>query len=74
MIDETQERPERLMKMAEVARTLGVHYNSIRNWINDGTLPHLKLRPYVIRFRPSDIEALLKDAEKGKGTTGGGAK
>ena len=71
-METTQDTPEELMKMADVANMLQVSYGSIRNWVSDKTLPYIQVRPRVIRFRRRDIEKLLKAGERGKASTTGG--
>jgi excisionase family DNA binding protein len=47
-----------LMKVREVARTLGVHENTVRRWEEPGLLRAVRLPSGVRRFRPEDVEAM----------------
>jgi excisionase family DNA binding protein len=33
---------ERLVKPSDVARSLGVHHNTVLSWIREGRIPHVK--------------------------------
>ena len=46
-----------LTKVREVARTLGVHENTVRRWEERGLLRAVRLPSGVRRFRPEDVEA-----------------
>jgi excisionase family DNA binding protein len=47
-----------LMKVREVARTLGVHENTVRRWEERGLLRAVRLPSGVRRFRPEDVNAM----------------
>jgi excisionase family DNA binding protein len=47
-----------LMQVRQVARTLGVHENTVRRWEERGLLHAVRLPSGVRRFRPKDIEAM----------------
>lgn len=54
-----------LMTTAQVARYLGVHPDTVRRyrkrgWLSAVPLPVTGKRPGLIRFRRSDVEALLE--------------
>lgn len=56
-----------LMTTAQVARYLGVHPDTVRRyrkrgWLEAVPLPVTGKRPGLIRFRRSDVEALLEPA------------
>lgn len=46
----------------EVAETVGVHSNTVRNWIDSGDLKAYKLGK-VIRIRKEDLEAFAKEID-----------
>lgn len=58
-------RPDPLLRVADVARWLGMHPETVREWARSGRLPASKpggrTSPY--RFRQSAIEAWLARAE-----------
>jgi len=47
-----------LMQVRQVARTLGVHENTVRRWEERGLLRAVRLPSGVRRFRPEDVEAV----------------
>ena len=47
-----------LMQVRQVARTLGVHENTVRRWEERGLLHAVRLPSGVRRFRPEDVEAI----------------
>jgi excisionase family DNA binding protein len=47
-----------LMQVRQVARTLGVHENTVRRWEERGLLNAVRLPSGVRRFRAEDVEAL----------------
>jgi excisionase family DNA binding protein len=49
-----------LMQVRQVARTLGVHENTVRRWAERGLLQAVRLPSGVRRFRPDDVEAVRK--------------
>ena len=46
----------------EVAEIVGVHSNTVRNWIDNGDLKAYKLGK-VIRIRKEDLEAFAKEID-----------
>jgi excisionase family DNA binding protein len=50
---------EHLMTAAEVAQRFNVHPETIRRWARKGELPAVRVNRKVVRYRPSDVEALL---------------
>src|SRR5688572_12460453 len=54
-----------LMKVREVARTLGVHENTVRRWEERGLLRAVRLPSGVRRFRPEDVEAMRAEMFSG---------
>ena len=51
------------MTVAEIADTLKLNQQTIRNWIAAGRLPHLRIGERRVRIYRSDFERLLKDSE-----------
>jgi excisionase family DNA binding protein len=51
--------PDALMTVEDVSRHLRVTAKSVYNWINDGSLPAVRIGRNVIRIRKSDVDALL---------------
>jgi excisionase family DNA binding protein len=47
-----------LLTVSEAAEQFGVHPNTIRNWIQMGTLKAYRLGSRFVRIRPEDISAL----------------
>ena len=47
-----------LMQVRQVARTLGVHENTVRRWEERSLLRAVRLPSGVRRFRPDDVEAV----------------
>jgi excisionase family DNA binding protein len=54
---------EILYKVNEVAQILKIHPITVRNLINKGVIPHVKVGG-SIRIKESDLKALLKNAQK----------
>ena len=52
----------RLLTLGDVMQLLGLSSATIRRWVAKGELPVVRLRPSPtsIRFRRSDIEALIE--------------
>lgn len=51
---------EELLTVRETAKRLGVHENTVRNWSQNGALDATRLPgSRFLRFRPSDVEALI---------------
>jgi excisionase family DNA binding protein len=65
--------PEELLTVAEIAATLKMNQQSIRNWIESGYLPAIRLGRRV-RVKRSDFDALLEASytAKPRTTAGGG--
>lgn len=49
-----------LLTPAEVAQRLKVTARQVRNYVNDGTLEHVRISPRVIRIPASSLEKLLE--------------
>jgi excisionase family DNA binding protein len=54
-----------LMQVRQVARTLGVHENTVRRWEERGLLHAVRLPSGVRRFRPEDVEAMRQQMFSG---------
>jgi excisionase family DNA binding protein len=54
-----------LMQVRQVARTLGVHENTVRRWEERGLLHAVRLPSGVRRFRPEDVEAVREQMFSG---------
>ena len=54
-----------LMQVRQVARTLGVHENTVRRWEERGLLHAVRLPSGVHRFRPDDVEAVREQMFSG---------
>ena len=51
----------RLLKMAQVAKDLGVHERTVSRWVQDGLFPApIELTERTIRWRASDVVEFLK--------------
>ena len=59
---------ETYLTVAEVAETLKLNQQTVRNWIDQGTLPALRVGRRV-RIKRSDFERILAESYSG----GGGA-
>src|SRR5947209_12840927 len=62
------------LTVAEVAETLKLNQQTVRNWIDQGSLPALRIGRRV-RIRRSDFERLLSEGyTAGARAAGGGAR
>lgn len=56
------------LNIRQAAEELGVHYQTVRNWIANGTLPYTQFgtaRPgtrRIIRIHPDDLEPLRRSS------------
>ena len=57
---------ESYLTVAEVAATLKLNQQTVRNWIDAGTLPALRVGRRV-RIKRSDFERILRDSYNGGG-------
>ncbi len=46
------------LSIAQAADRVGVHYQTIRNWINDGRLPVTRFGPRIVRIDPAHLDAM----------------
>jgi excisionase family DNA binding protein len=63
-LDETE-----FLTVAEVAETLKLNQQTVRNWIDQGSLPALRIGRRV-RIRRSDFERLIEAGETRPGSGG----
>ncbi len=66
------ETDETYLTVAEVAATLKLNQQTVRNWIDAGTLPALRVGRRV-RIKRSDFEQILKDSYSGAPAAGASA-
>jgi excisionase family DNA binding protein len=59
---------DEFLTVAEVAELLKLNEQTVRNWIDQGSLPALKVGRRV-RIRRSDLERVLEDGATGPGKT-----
>ncbi len=66
--------PETYLTVAEVAETLKLNQQTVRNWIDQGSLPALRVGRRV-RIKRSDFERILEQSYNGdkSAAAGGGA-
>ncbi len=62
----SNEVEESYLTVAEVAATLKLNQQTVRNWIDAGTLPALRVGRRV-RIKRSDFERILRDSYSGGG-------
>jgi excisionase family DNA binding protein len=61
--------PDELLTVADIAAELEMNQQTIRNWIESGYLPAIRIRRRV-RVKRSDFDALLAGAQRGGGEVG----
>jgi excisionase family DNA binding protein len=62
LILKTMEKGRRLVKIADVARALGVNEETIRSWVRRGVIKAIQIRPGLHRrFDLSEVERLKKE-------------
>ena len=64
--------PEEFLTVAEVAEMLKLNQQTIRNWIEQGALPAVRVGRRV-RIKRSALERVLERGSTTGGTTGGSA-
>ncbi len=67
---------ESYLTVAEVAETLKLNQQTVRNWIDQGSLPALRVGRRV-RIKRSDFERILEESYSGNkagGSSAGGAE
>jgi excisionase family DNA binding protein len=60
----TNESEESYLTVAEVAETLKLNQQTVRNWIDQGSLPALRVGRRV-RIKRSDFERILEESYSG---------
>ena len=65
------EPDETYLTVAEVAETLKLNQQTVRNWIDQGTLPALRVGRRV-RIKRSDFERILAESYSGGSAASGG--
>jgi excisionase family DNA binding protein len=61
----TVEQTERLLTRAEVADLMQLSQHTIDRWCREGRLPRVRVAR-AVRFRPSDVAALIDGAVSGE--------
>jgi excisionase family DNA binding protein len=60
----TQQNPDEFLTVAEVASTLKLNQQTVRNWIDQGSLPAFRVGRRV-RIRRSDFQRILDESYSG---------
>jgi excisionase family DNA binding protein len=63
-VDETQYVPDELLTVAEVAQTLKLNPQTVRNMIDRGELPAIRVGSRRVRILRSDLEAFLAQGRR----------
>lgn len=61
-----QDELEGMLTMPEVAERMGVHLNTVRNWIQKGYLPVIKWGPRFVRVHEDDLAQFIKGENNGR--------
>ena len=64
------DRDDSFLTVAEVAEMLKLNQQTVRNWIDQGSLPALRVGRRV-RIRRSDLDRMLEDGSTKGGRSGG---
>ena len=64
--------PDEFLTVAEVAETLKLNQQTVRNWIDQGSLPALRVGRRV-RIRRSDFERLIEESASAASSRAGAA-
>lgn len=59
-----------LLSYQDVGRTCGVSPRTIRRWVADGRLNPVRLSSKIVRFRETEVNALIKSSENQKSGEG----
>ena len=51
---------EKLLDISEVSDIIGVQINTLYSWIHQKRIPYIKIGR-LVKFKPSDIDAWLKE-------------
>ena len=56
-----------VLTYAQAAQYLGVHHNTLRRLVADGSVRHIPIRGgrQLVRFRPEDLDDYLDNAARG---------
>jgi excisionase family DNA binding protein len=57
----TQTNTENLLTLAQVRQRLQVSDRTVRRWVNDGSLPAVRLHGHGIRVRERDVQRLIQE-------------
>ena len=57
---------EKLLSTQEAADMLGVHVQTVRQYIRRGYLPAVKISPRLYKIRPEDLEMFIEDKKTTK--------
>jgi excisionase family DNA binding protein len=57
---------EKLLSTREAADILGVHVQTVRQYIRRGELPAVKISPRLYKVRPEDLERFIEDKKTTK--------
>jgi excisionase family DNA binding protein len=57
---------ERLLSTREAANILGIHVQTVRQYIRRGELPAVKISPRLYKIRPEDLEKFIEDKKTTK--------
>lgn len=52
-----------LLSIADVARRLGFHWQTIKSWVESGGLPHIVLPNGLVRIRQSVVDDILRGTD-----------
>jgi len=52
---------EKLLSTQEAADILGLHVQTVRQYIRRGELPAVKISPRLYKIRPEDLERFIED-------------
>ena len=58
--------PDEFLTVAEIAETLKLNQQTIRNWIDAGELPAVRLGRRRVRVRQSDLDAFIAAGSTGR--------
>ena len=57
---------EKLLSTQEAADILGVHVQTVRQYIKRGELPAVKISPRLYKIRPEDLERFIEEKKTTK--------
>lgn len=52
---------EDLITFEDAAEMLGVHVNTVRNWVKKGLLPVRRFGPRRLRLLPEDVQKVIEE-------------